>query len=65
MTSLNSWSDPTVTESLLLDEEIATTAAIAMTAAMTPPTIHALRFPEPEFFFDVFILAPFAVVLEG
>jgi hypothetical protein len=65
VTSLNSCNDPTAAESLLLDEEIATTAAIAMTAAMTPPTIHALRLPEVEFFFDVFILAPFGVVLEG
>ena len=49
-------------EYLLLDEEIATTAAIAMTAAMTPPMIHALRLPEVDLFFDVLMLAPFGVV---
>ena len=62
VTSLNSCNDPTAAESFLLDALIATIAAIAITAAITPPTIQALRFPEVDFFFDVFILAPFGVV---
>jgi hypothetical protein len=65
VTSLNSFNESTAAESLLLDALIATIAAIAMTAAITPPTIQALRLPEVEFFFDVFIIAPFAVGLEG
>jgi hypothetical protein len=33
-----------------------------MTAAITPPTIQALRLPEVEFFFDVLIHSPIGVV---